>query len=320
LQEVADAAERAASLTRQLLTFSRKNVNRPVLMDLNECVRRMETMLRRLIGEDVELITRLSAGPCTIRADVGQIEQVIMNLAVNAREAMPAGGKLVFETKVVPAPPPSAGTVHFSATDTGCGMNEEVRAHIFEPFFTTKLGTGTGLGLSTVFGIVEQNGGTVEVTSQVGHGSTFSITIPSAAGEVHAIGEARHLAPLAGAGTILLVEDESSVRQLARQILEDSGYEVLTAGSGADATDLCMEFSRKIDLLITDVVMPKMSGPELVQQLTNARPGLRVLYLSGYTDKNLAQKIKLTPENNFLQKPFSPQGLAQAVRVAMGPS
>jgi PAS domain S-box-containing protein len=316
LQEISAAADRAASLTRQLLTFSRKQVNQPVLTDLNECVRRMETMLRRLIGADVELVTTLAEDKCMIRVDVGQMEQVIMNLAVNAREAMPKGGRLIFATAIVPPATTSSSvsSIVLSAIDNGCGMDENVKAHIFEPFFTTKLGTGTGLGLSTVFGIVEQNGGSIEVASRVGVGTTFTLEFPQVLSEETPVVLRRHESSLIGFGTILLVEDESSVRNLARQILEECGYEVLTANSGRDATDLCLEFSRDIHLLVTDVVMPKMSGPELVQQLKATRPGLKVLFVSGYTDKALSATTSLGPGINLLQKPFSPHRLSTAVK------
>nr|MDQ5836403.1 PAS domain S-box protein [Acidobacteriota bacterium] len=300
VEEIRKAGERAAALTRQLLAFSRKQVLQPVVLDLNSVVSDMEKMLRRLIGEDVELRTALAHDLGSIKADPGQVEQVIMNLAVNARDAMPSGGRLTIETANVYLGEEYAARrltdftpgpyVVLTVTDTGTGMDDETRERIFEPFFTTKgSGKGTGLGLSTVYGIVRQSGGSVRVSSEVGRGSTFEVYFPRAGEGVQ---EYRRGAEpeevLRGAETVLLAEDEEMVRRLAREVLEVYGYRVLVAANGGAAFLICERHEGPISLLVTDIVMPEMSGRELAARLAHLRPEMKVLYMSGYTDASVA--------------------------------
>jgi PAS domain S-box-containing protein len=325
LREIEAAGRRAEELTRQLLAFSRKQILQPRLVDLNAIVAGMERMLRRLIGEDIELAVVLGAPLHAARLDPGQVEQIIMNLVVNARDAMPAGGKLTIETASVVLDERYAADhvgavaaphVMLAVSDTGTGMDEVTRAHIFEPFFTTKaLGKGTGLGLATVFGIVQQSGGTIDVHSEPGRGTTFEIYFPQAE---PAAAEPVDRAPpaqvsRAGAATILLVEDDERVRGLARTILARAGYEVLEAASGDDAIAIGERYPATIHLLLTDVVMPRMSGPELASRMRGARPTMRVLYMSGYTDGAIVHYGVLAPGVAFLQKPVTPEGLARSV-------
>ncbi len=328
VEGIRKAAERAAALTRQLLAFSRRQVLQPKVLDLNAVVAGMAPMLRRLIGENIELITVTAERPGLVKADPGLLEQVILNLAVNARDAMPQGGTLRIETAhadPADADAPRAGAdcagpcVVLAVSDTGCGMDAEVRSHLFEPFFTTKeVGQGTGLGLSTVYGIVEQSGGRIRVTSEVGRGSTFRIYFPGVAEPDAAPAPAEAPAgPAAGAETVLLVEDDEIVRALAREALERAGYTVLEARDGREALAIAERHRGPIHLLLTDVVMPGMSGPEVAGRLTAARAGLKVLFMSGYTDNAIGQRGVLDPGTALLPKPFTPAQLTRKLREVL---
>jgi len=310
--EIRKAAARAASLTGQLLAFSRRQVLQPRVLDLNAIVSDMDMMLRRLIGEDVELVTLLASDLGAVLADPTQIEQVIVNLAVNARDAMPLGGSVTIQTANVETE--SGPAVELRLTDTGVGMTESEREQLFDPFFTTKAG-GTGLGLATVYGVVEQSGGTIEVDSSPGMGSSFHICLPRAGVAAEPPQAPRlHAEPERGDETILLVEDETVVRQLVAEILENAGYTVLPAGDGPSALELLRRRSDPINLLLTDVVMPGMSGPEVAAAVTSMRPGTEVLYMSGYTDSAIGHHGVLEPGIAFLQKPFSADDLTRKVR------
>jgi PAS domain S-box-containing protein len=330
LEEIEEAGRRAKSLTHQLLTFSRRQVLVPVALDLNVLVARMDNMLRRLIGEDIELASAPAPGLACVRTDPGQIEQVIMNLAVNARDAMPSGGKLTIETANVDLDESYAARhpdvrpgphVMLAVTDEGIGMDEEVQARLFEPFFTTKeRGKGTGLGLATVYGIVRQSGGHIRVHSQVGRGTTFRIYLPRLEGPVETTAQAARLLPPSGNETVLLVEDEDAVRGLVRQELEARGYTVLEGRSGNEALALCDRHPGRIDLLLTDVVMPGLSGPALAARLAATRGGMRVIYMSGYTDRAFSQQGFLDPGTPFLEKPFALEALLRKVREVLDPA
>jgi two-component system, cell cycle sensor histidine kinase and response regulator CckA len=324
-EEVAHAAERAAALTNQLLAFSRRQIAEPRLVDLNQCVTRMERMLRRIIGEDVQLVTRLAAEPETVRVDPSHIDQVILNLAVNSRDAMPDGGTLLIETTNVELAEDYTGRYAgmkpgryavLAVRDTGAGMDAATRAHIFEPFFTTKEpGKGTGLGLSIVYGIVKQNGGEVLVSSEPGKGTAFEIYIPAiAAGPADAAAAVPAPATERATETVLLVEDEEPVRRLARRILAGQGYRVLEAGGVGPALELARTHPGDIHLLLTDVVMPQTGGPQLAEMLAAVRPGMRTLYMSGYTDSGIVQQGVLAPGTTFLAKPFTAAALLAKVR------
>ncbi len=325
VKEIRASGQRAATLTRQLLAFSRKQVLEPRVVNLNTLVADIEKMLRRLIGEDVELRTALAADLGSVYADPGQLEQVIVNLVVNARDAMPQGGKLTLETANVELDAEYASRhmavtpgryVMLAVSDTGTGMDEPTKARIFEPFFTTKEpGKGTGLGLSTVYGIVKQSGGNVWVYSELGQGTTFKIYLP----RVGATGapEVRHAAPardVRGKETILLVEDAAPVRNLAQRVLEGYGYTVLEAGTLAEAEAISRDRAAPIALLLTDVVLPGGTGRDLADQVCKARPGVRVLYMSGYTDDTIVNHGVLEEGVAYLQKPFTPEALARKVR------
>jgi PAS domain S-box-containing protein len=324
LEEIKSAAARAASLTQQLLAFSRQQVVRPGMVDLNEVVADIEKMLHRLIGEDVTLGVKLDPDAGPVLADAGQLEQVILNLAVNGRDAMPEGGTLTIETAAVEleeAIDSEHGRVEpgryvrLTVTDSGAGMSAETRPRIFEPFFTTKeLGKGTGLGLSTVYGILEQSGGHARVETAPGRGTSFEIYLPESE-QVDAGVAVPEASPEGGSETILLVEDEGSVRDLARRMLEASGYQVLSAANGSDALELCEAHHERIDLMLTDVVMPEMRGAELAQRIGLVRPGLPVLYMSGYTDNSI--DADGSGSVSFLQKPFTLKELRGAVRDAL---
>ncbi len=328
LREIRHASERAAALTRQLLAFSRRQVLQPELLDLNAVVSEVETLLRRLIGEDVRLATRLDPALGSVKADPGQLEQVLMNLVVNARDAMPEGGTLTIETAnaVLDArftrgnPDARSGEYAvLTVADTGIGMSDEVRSHAFEPFFTTKEhGKGTGLGLATAYGIVKQSDGHITVESEPGRGTTFRIYFPHAAGAAapSGLGERPVLSPR-GAETILLVEDEPGVRRLARTILEAQGYAVLEAASGDEALAVARSHPGEIHLVATDVIMPGISGRVLWDRLQGLSPNSRVLFMSGYTDDAIARHGVLEPGIAFLQKPFTPFSLAQKVREVL---
>ncbi len=323
--EIRKAAQRAAALTEQLLAFGRRQVVQPKVLDLNLVIQDVQTMIGRLIGEDIELIVRLGASG-KVLADPNQINQVLMNLAVNARDAMPRGGNLIVETRDFTAgdnrPELAGGSyVELAVGDTGSGMDEYTRSHLFEPFFTTKdKAKGTGLGLSTVYGIVKQAGGHIWVHSEAGAGTTFHICLPRAAGQVVAAevptGPA---ADLSGEETLLVVEDQAEVRHLAMEVLESYGYKVLGAASGPDALQLCAIYTGSVDMMVTDVVMPGMTGPELAAKLTTLRPSIKVLFMSGYADKLIAGEGGPAGEMAYLQKPFSPHSLAAKVRETLGP-
>jgi PAS domain S-box-containing protein len=328
VEEIRRAATRAANLTRQLLAFSRRQVLRPKVLDLNGVVRGTEKMLRRLIGEDINLTPRLAEDLGRVRADAGQIEQVIVNLAVNARDAMPRGGDLVIQTadevvnEVGPGTPGLApgSYVTLIVSDTGVGMSAETQAHLFEPFFTTKEpGKGTGLGLATVYGIVKQSGGYIYAASEVGRGASFKILLPSVEEPMEAP-ELSAPVPVTARGqeTILLVEDEESVRRLARKVLETAGYLVLEAPHGGEALQLAMNYRGPIHALVSDVVMPGLSGQELSTRLQMNRPGLKVLFISGYAQEAIASHGILGPGAAFLEKPFTPVALTQKVRELLG--
>jgi two-component system, cell cycle sensor histidine kinase and response regulator CckA len=327
VEEIKQAAHRAAALTYQLLAFSRQQVLAPQVLDLNVLVADVEKMLRRLIGEDIELRTVLARDLGAVQADPGQLQQVIMNLAVNARDAMPQGGRLTIETAdaeldeaYAQAHVPQAGRyVMLAVTDTGIGMNADIKAHVFEPFFTTKeKGKGTGLGLATVYGIVKQSGGYIWVYSEPGQGTTFKIYLPRVEGvPLPAAPKPVASGSLRGSETVLVVEDEVAVRNLTRRVLEGYGYAVLTTENGHEALQAAQERQGPIHLLVTDVVMPKMGGRELVQRLAPGRPEMKVLYLSGYTDDAIVHHGVLEPGIAFLQKPFTPQMLARKVREVL---
>ena len=330
LDEIRGAGARAVDLTRQLLAFSRHQVLQPKIVDLSEIVGGMKKLLRRLLGEDVELIAASLPATAKILVDPGQMEQVIMNLAVNARDAMPRGGKLVIETSEVvfdgayaakPVGSKPGPHVVMTVSDTGVGMDKATQARMFEPFFTTKeVGKGTGIGLATVFGIVRQSGGTIWVDSEIGRGTTFRVHFPVAD---RAVVEGAALPPpdpvtLRGTETILVVEDDEGVRVLARTILRKYGYEVLDAQSGGDAFLLCEQHPSTIHLLLTDVVMPRMSGPQLAARLLSVRPAMKVLYMSGYMDDAVVRHGIEVATIAFLQKPITPETLARKVREVLG--
>lgn len=328
VEEVKKAGDRAAGLTRQLLAFSRKQILQPKIIDLNEIVVDTFKMLQRLIGEDVELLMIPQSKIGKVKADPGQVEQILMNLAVNARDAMSIGGKLTIKTSNVHldhgytmqhvAVQPG-DYVLLSVSDTGCGMDAETRERIFEPFFTTKeLGKGTGLGLSTVYGIVKQSGGHIWVYSEIGHGTTFKIYLPreDAAENPFALSEEPERS-ITGTETVLLVEDEGAVRQMTKQVLVELGYQVIEAENGPEAIRLNAVHNSEIDLLLTDVVMPRMSGRELADQLTAERPDLRVLYTSGYTEDAIIHHGVLDDGMAFLEKPFTPELVALKVREVL---
>jgi len=323
--EIKGAGERAATLTRQLLAFSRKQVLVTEILNLNDVVTDTAKMLQRLIGENIVLTAVLSPHAAPVRVDPGQIQQVVINLAVNSRDAMPQGGQLFIETsmsewdesycRLHPGSRPGLYAL-LSVTDTGCGMSSEVMARIFDPFFTTKeAGKGTGLGLATVYGIVKQSGGYIEVSSEVGVGSCFRLYFPAVEAEA-ASRTARDKAETAPAGseTILLVEDEENVRRIARLALETYGYTVLAAENGREAMSITERFGRVIDLVVTDIVMPEMSGPQLVAKIRARHPRLQILFISGYANDLADHEAVLRASTAYLLKPFSPRQLAAKVR------
>ena len=320
------AGEQAAALTRQLLAFSRKQILQPKVIDLNALVVEMEKLLRRVIGERFDLQSHPDAQVGRVKADPSQIEQVVLNLGVNARDAMPRGGKLIIRTQNVrldqtTAPQISAALapgdyVMLSVTDTGAGMDDETKSHIFEPFFTTKgPGKGTGLGLATVYGIVRQTGGGISVESELGKGSTFRIYLPQVSAPVDFTKTLS--APVEKSEnfeTVLVVEDEVIVRELVCEVLGDQGYNVLCASDGVDALNRAAEFDGTIHLLVTDVIMPQMNGHELASKLSVLRPDMKILYVSGYSDNDIGDHGVLDPRFELLQKPFTPQTLARKIR------
>jgi nitrogen-specific signal transduction histidine kinase len=329
VREIIHASERASSLTRQLLAFSRKQILQPKVLDLNAHVSNMDKMLRRMIGENIELMTLLAKDLGRTKADPGQIEQVILNLAVNARDAMLNGGKLTIETANIEFDENYARShigvtpghyVMLSVSDTGVGIAREVKERIFEPFFTTKeKGKGTGLGLSTVFGIIQQSGGNIWVYSEPGLGTTFKIYLPRIEEDIELLKpSAVSTKPLQGSETILLVEDEEIVRKLACTILQKNGYKVLEAPNGEEALRIVQgKNGNPIHLLVTDVVMPGMSGRQLADRLERLRPEMKILYISGYTDNAIVHHGVLDKGMHYIQKPFTVEGLVQKVREVL---
>jgi signal transduction histidine kinase len=328
IEEIRRAADRAADLTRQLLAFSRRQIMEMKVLDLNDLLKNLDKMLRRVIGEDIELVTLLAGDLGRVKTDPGQTEQVVMNLSVNSKDAMPEGGKLTIETANVDLDDAYARNhvavtpgrfVMISVSDTGVGMTPEVRDRVFEPFFTAKeKGKGTGLGLSTVYGIVKQSGGNIWVYSEPGKGTTFKIYLPRVDEPLEKLGERVEVKEIPrGTETILIVEDEEEVRKLAVRILERQGYKVLEASQGLDAFLIAEKYEDLIHLLVTDVVMPKISGRELADRIAEIRPEIKVLYMSGYTDNAIVHHGVLREGIKFIQKPFTVEGLARKVREVL---
>ena len=329
VEEMVKAANRAAALTTQLLAFSRRQIIQPKVTSISSIVEGLRPMLSRLLGEDIELVVVATKGPDLARVDPGQFEQVMMNLSVNARDAMPQGGRLTLETAPVlldetyarEHPTAVAGPhVMLAVTDTGVGMDAETRARIFEPFFTTKeAGNGTGLGLSTVFGIVKQSGGNIWVYSEPGHGTTFKVYLPAVTDELPAekLAELPLDSVARGTETVLLVEDDPGIRRLAARALEEHGHRVLQAGDGEEALRVAQTEHGPIHLLLTDVVMPRMGGRALADRLLTRRPRTRVLYMSGFTDDAIVHRNVLDAGVDFLQKPFTPRDLLARVRKVL---
>ena len=328
LEEIRKAARRAAALTRQLLAFSRKQVLEPRIIDVNSVVLNLDKMLRSLISENIELKTDLAVNLGAARADPNQIEQVIMNLAINARDAMPDGGTVTIETGNVTLDDAYAGQhvsvipgeyVMLAVSDTGCGMDVKTQSRIFEPFFTTKpAGRGTGLGLSTVYGIVKQTGGNIWLYSEPGKGTTFKVYLPAIAALPEDIGKvAPAEAPRRGAGTVLVVEDDEQLRRLTHRALDAQGYTVLVADRGGTALDIARRHKGEIDLLLTDVIMPDTNGRKLAETIRAARPGMRVLYMSGYPDGAIASHGMLEPGVAYLAKPFTTEAITRRVREVL---
>jgi two-component system cell cycle sensor histidine kinase/response regulator CckA len=330
VEQIMKAGDRAAALTRQLLSFSRRQTMQPKVLDLNSLVGSLAVMLRRLIGEDIDLRLDMAKDAGQVNADPGKIEQVIMNLAVNSRDAMPLGGTLTIQTANVDLDEHYTAThtrvkpgsyVMLAVNDTGMGMDAETRARLFEPFFTTKgQGRGTGLGLSIVFGIVRQTGGNLEVASELGIGTSVRIYLP----RVEQVAVTETEAPVAaserGSETILLVEDDEMVRKLVRETLEHEGYKILEAAGPDQASKISSTFEGPIQLMITDMVMPQESGRSLAARLTRQRPDMKVMYMSGYTDANVLGGAEELAKTEFLQKPFAPAALARKVRTILQPA
>jgi signal transduction histidine kinase/ActR/RegA family two-component response regulator len=331
LEVIKEAGDRAASLTRQLLAFSRKQILQPKVLDLNHVIFETNKILQRLIGEDIDLLIGLMPDLGKVKADPGQIEQVLMNISVNARDAMPKGGKLTIETANVDIDEGYASRhlsispgryIMLAVSDTGCGMDAQTQARIFEPFFTTKeVGKGTGLGLSTVYGIVKQSGGSIWVYSEVGRGTTFKIYLPcvDSPAEEFKLSTAETKAQ-PGNETVLLVEDEEMVREMTREILQESGYLVIEAKHGHEALLVAEQHPGPIHLMLSDVVMPQMSGRELAEQLSPIRREMKVLYMSGYTDDAIVHHGVLDEGMAFIEKPFTPNALARKLREVLNES
>jgi len=330
IEGIKTAGEKAVSLTRQLLAFSRKQVIKPEVLNLNKVIKEMEKMLKRMIGENIEFQTILKPELWKVHMDSGQVDQIVINMAVNARDAMPDGGKLIVETANVNLDEnyfskhgiekdQPGSYVMIAVSDTGIGMDKETREHIFEPFYTTKgVGKGTGLGLSTVYGIAKQNNGFVWVYSEPGQGTTFKVYIPKVKGDVKSEKNERlPVVDLNGSETVLIVEDDDSLRKLVRTALKQRGYKVLKAENGEDALRVSEAHDGLIDLLLTDVVMPKMSGKETAERMQPLYPQMKVIYMSGYTDDSIVQHGVLAPGLNFLEKPFTPESLAQKLREVL---
>jgi CheY-like chemotaxis protein len=327
IEEIKRAGDRASGLTRQLLAFSRKQVLEPQVLDPNQTLSNMVKMLRVLIGEDVELITSFSDEIGRVLADPGQVEQVLMNLAVNARDAMPGGGKLIIETQPCYLDEAYAAThsevtpgpfVRIAVTDSGCGMTKEILAQIFEPFFTTKEpGKGTGLGLATVYGIVKQSKGHIAVYSEPGVGTTFKVYLPALEKSAPLATPQKSGTAPAGTGTVLFVEDEASLRVLATESLRRLGYEVLQAGNGLEALAIAEQYAGAIDIVVTDIVMPRMGGAELVEKLRAKRNGFAVIFMSGYTEVAALETAQIGSHAILLNKPFSTESLAHKIAEAL---
>jgi len=330
IQEIRTAAERAAGLTRQLLAFSRKQVLQMRTLDLNELLTDIDKLLRRLLREDIDMVTKLDPRLGAVRADSGQLEQVVVNLAVNARDAMPGGGRLTIETRNaeldeaytrehVPVRP--GRYVMFALSDTGTGMSPETMAHLFEPFFTTKeAGKGTGLGLATVYGIVTQSGGYVWCYSELGHGTTFKVYLPRVDEPVDPLPVRVAARSTRGSETVLVVEDEPGLRALTRRVLEKHGYTVLEAATADAAAALARDYPRPIHLLLADVVLPGGSGRALADALLSQRADVRVLFMSGYTEDAIVHRGVLAANTPFLHKPFSADTLTAKVREVLDAS
>ena len=327
-EEVRKAGERAASLTRQLLAFSRQQTLQPQVLDLNSVVGDLARMLRRLIGSDIEFAVELDPLAGRIKADPGQIEQVLMNLVVNARDAMPEGGRLMVSTRNIDLRPADAARlpgadpgpyIEITVTDTGIGMDAKTLSHIFEPFFTTKEeGKGTGLGLATVAGIIKQSGGHIVAASDLGKGSCFRILLPRTADAVALPGlKLAVVPPTAAHNTILLAEDDGALRELIAEMLTRNGYRVLAAATPAAAQRIVREFNGPIDLLLSDVVLPGMKGPNLAEAIAQLRPQIRVLYMSGYSELDPQSRQRLPLNAPFLRKPFTTESLLLAVSEAI---
>jgi two-component system, cell cycle sensor histidine kinase and response regulator CckA len=328
VEEITLAAERAASLTRQLLAFSRKQVLEPRLLDLNQVIGNLEKMLQRLVGENIEVATVLPSGLGTIKADAGQLEQVIINLAVNARDAMRGGGKLRIETangEVDGSDPNKPAFVQpgiyvlLAVSDTGIGMEAATQQRIFEPFFTTKeKGKGTGLGLSTCYGIVKQSGGYILVDSEPGHGTVFKVYLPRVSDVPQPeAASSKTPARLSGDERVLLVEDDDRVRAVAKKVLELYGYRVLAAPQGRDALAFAAQLQGRLDLVLIDIILPGLSGPELVEHIRKGHPGIKVLFMTGYMDYSMLKPDAIDPTMNLIRKPFTPETLARKVREVL---
>jgi CheY-like chemotaxis protein len=329
VENIKKATERGASLTRQLLAFSRKQVIQPQIFDLNERLKDVSKLLRPLMGEDVEVRIVSKSASAVVEADPGQFDQIVMNLAVNARDAMPRGGRFILETGTVEFdeafaeqhPPLTAGKyVVLAVSDNGIGMDEATVSRIFEPFFTTKeLGEGTGLGLATVYGIVTQSGGHILVYSEPGHGTTFKIYLPSSEHKIglRTLPEKEAAAPIRQGITILLAEDDELMRSLTRQHLQEHGYTVIEASDGKSALQWAEAHPGRTDLLLTDVVMRGMSGPELVEHLNGSHPNLKVVYMSGYTGELIGERGRLKG-GPLLEKPFTRAALLNAIHTILG--
>jgi two-component system cell cycle sensor histidine kinase/response regulator CckA len=320
VQEILNASFRAAALTRQLLTFSRRQIFAPKVLNLNGTVAELDRMLQRIIGEDIKLAVVPDPALRRVLVDADQIGQVILNLVVNARDAMPKGGRLVLSTANVELDEAAVRAhsgirpgrfVRLSVEDFGVGMDAETLSHIFEPFFTTK-SKGTGLGLATVYGIVKQSNGFIEVRSEAGNGSVFRVCLPAVDAEVEEVRSRPAPESLRGAETILVVDDDASVGLIARRILESQGYAVIQAHGGAEALRLCADSARPVDLVLSDVVMPGMSGPELARRLKGARAARRILFVSGYAEGGLAEFAAM--KEHFIAKPFTVENLLRKVR------
>ena len=330
LEEIYQAGERAAALTRQLLTFSRAQIIAPEILDLNKLVAESKQILRRLIREDIEIVFKMPKGLSKIKVDKPQMEQVLMNLVINASDAMPMGGKLTVQTEDFVSGAGDEAKYHpeipgeyvlLSVSDTGIGMDKATSERIFDPFFTTKdLGHGTGLGLSTVYGIITQNGGTVTVESKPGQGSTFRIYLPCRESEVALPQPLEHVSEEGGEETILVVDDEESIVNLAKLILETEGYTVLTATFGEEALRVIAGYTKTIHLLLTDVVIPGMSGPELAVKVSEFYPKIKILYASGYADETVLQHGVYESQRMFINKPYTINELIRKVRQALDSS